>query len=123
MAASSPERGAGWNVARLGRRVVLAGLAAAAGGGTPVRAEPLAHCMTRILTDVPAEEAREQVKSQGGSFGPVTRIKVNRSSGRMVYCAGNSYCYWSNALQLITPCRIKRDNDVHDQTWFVYFTR
>lgn len=79
--------------------------------------------MTRIIADVPAEEASEQVKSKGGSFGPVTRIKVNKRSGRMVYCSGSSYCYWSNALKLVTPCRIKRDNDVNDATWFIYFTR
>lgn len=105
--------------------VVLALIAAGmtAGTGTLASAEPLANCMTRILADVPAEEAREQVKSKGGTFGPVTRIKVSRQTGRMVYCSGPSYCYWSNALELVSPCRIKRDNDVHDNDWFVYFTR
>lgn len=109
--------------AALGRHVLLVGLVTSSGAWTSASAEPQAHCMARILADVPAEEAREEVKSQGGSFGPVTHIKVNRKTGRMVYCSGTSYCYWSNALQLVSPCRIKRDNDVHDESWFVYFTR
>lgn len=107
----------------LGFRGLLTTLATSAGGSAPASSEPLAHCMTRILTDVPAEEAHEEVKSQGGSFGPVTRMKVNRKTGRMVYCSGTSYCYWSNALQIVSPCRVKRDNDAQDENWFIYFTR
>lgn len=88
-------------------------------------ADPLPHCMTRILADVPAEEASEQIKSaSNGQFGPVTRIKVNRRTGRMVYCAKNSYCYWSNAFEFISPCRIKRlDDGGGDPRFFLYFTR
>lgn len=122
-AAAAQDRAGGRVTAMLGGRVLLAGLAVAAGFWTPAAAEPPSHCMARILADVPAEEAHEEIKSQGGSFGPVTRIKVSRKTGRMVYCSGTSYCYWSNALQLVSPCRIKRDNDVHDENWFVYFTR
>ena len=115
------------HTARLpGVRLVVAVLGAGMtvfSGNSPAIAEPLANCMTRIIADVPAEEASEQVKSSGGTFGPVTRIKVNRKTGRMVYCSGSSYCYWSNALRLVSPCRIKRDNEVDDPTWFIYFTR
>ena len=83
-----------------------------------------AHCMTRILSDVQAEEAPEQVKSKtNGSFGPVTLIKVNKKTGRMVYCTKDSYCYWSNAFEFVSPCRIKRDEAQGDNAYFAYFTR
>ena len=82
------------------------------------------HCMTRILSDVQAEEAPEQVKSKtNGSFGPVTLIKVNKKTGRMVYCTKDSYCYWSNAFEFVSPCRIKRDETQNDEAYFSYFTR
>lgn len=108
---------------RTGLALVMGMTAIVIDGRSSARAETLANCMTTIIADVPAEEASEQVKSKGGSFGPVTRIKVNKKTGRMVYCSGPSYCYWSNALQLVSACRIKRDNDVNDASWFVYFTR
>lgn len=83
-----------------------------------------AHCMARILADVPAEEAPEQIKSKSnGMFGPVTQVKVSKSSGKMVFCAHNSYCYNSNAFELVTPCRLKRDETMSDGTWFSFFTR
>ncbi len=82
------------------------------------------HCMTRILADVAAEEAPEQVKSKAnGDFGPVTRIKVNRSTGKMVYCAEGSYCYDSNAFEFTTPCRLKLDKEKYFGDYFTYFTR
>ena len=80
--------------------------------------------MARIVHDAPAEEAPEQVKSKSnGDFGPIDRIKVDRRTGKMKYCAANSYCYDSNAFELTTPCRIKRDLDMSDTKFFVYFTR
>ena len=83
-----------------------------------------AHCMTRILSDVPAEEAPEQVKSKtNGEFGPVTEIKVSKKTGKMFYCASHSYCYDSNAFELTTPCRIKRDVEAADSEHFIFFTR
>ena len=83
-----------------------------------------AHCMARILSDVAAEEAPEQVKSKSnGEFGPIALIKVNKQTGKMLFCAANSYCYNSNAFELTTPCRIKRDLDTADATFFSFFTR
>ena len=82
------------------------------------------HCMARIIADVAAEEAPEQVKSKSnGDFGPVVQIKVNKQTGKMVFCAANSYCYNSNAFELTTPCRIKRDTGAGDGTYFSFFTR
>lgn len=98
----------------------IIGLALAA--GSAAAAEP--HCMARVIADVPAEEAPEQVKSKSNaSFGPVTRIKIDKKSGRMTYCAKNSYCYWSNAFEIVSPCRIKREEASNDPTFFLYFTR
>ena len=86
------------------------------------RAEP--HCMTRILADVPAEEAPEQIKSKSnGDFGPVTKIKVNKKTGKMLYCAENSYCYNSNAFEFTTPCRLKLDKEGGFDNYFTYLTR
>ena len=80
--------------------------------------------MTRIIADVAAEEAPEEVKSKSNKlFGPVTQIRINKKTGRMTYCAKNSYCYWSNAFEFVTPCRIKRDDDVNSDQYFSYFTR
>lgn len=82
------------------------------------------HCMARIIADVAAEEAPEQVKSKSNAeFGPITQIKVNKKTGKMTYCASNSYCYVSNAFEITTPCRIKRDTSVSDETYFSFFTR
>lgn len=83
-----------------------------------------AHCMARIISDVPAEEAPEQVKSKSnGDFGPIDLIKVNKKTGKMTYCTKDSYCYVSNAFELITPCRIKRDTSVDDASFYMFFTR
>jgi hypothetical protein len=102
------------------RFVLITALLLSAG---PVAARE-AHCMARILSDVAAEEAPEQVKSKSnGEFGPVTKIKVNKTSGKMLYCAENSYCYNSNAFELTTPCRIKRDTPASDAGFFLFFTR
>lgn len=99
-------------------------LVAAALAPLPAGAAPAGHCMARILADVSAVEAPEQVKSKSnGVFGPVTQIKVNRDSGRMFYCAKNSYCYDSNAFELISACRIKLDKSLHDPNYFMFFTR
>ena len=92
---------------------------------TPAAASQVApHCMTRILADVPAEEAPEQIKSKSnGDFGPVTQVKVNRTTGRMLYCAQNSYCYNSNAFEFTSPCRLKLDKEGGFGDYFTYFTR
>ena len=80
--------------------------------------------MARALADVPAMEAPEQVRSKSnGNFGPVTHIKVNKQSGRMYFCGANTYCYDSNAFELITPCRIKLDKGITLGVNFTYFTR
>jgi hypothetical protein len=82
------------------------------------------NCMTRIIMDVPAEEAPEQTKSKSNKeFGPVTQIKVNRKTGKMTFCGKDTYCYNSNAFEFITPCRIKRDPDMSDANFFSFFTR
>jgi len=82
------------------------------------------NCMARILADVPAEEAPEQMKSKtSGTFGPITQIKVNKTSGKMVYCTKTSYCYGSNAFEITTPCRLKLDKSVNYGDYFSYFTR
>ncbi len=88
------------------------------------RAEP--NCMARILSDVPALEAPEQVKSKNsGTFGPLTEIKVDKRSGKMFYCSATSYCYDSNAFQLTTPCRFKLDKSFGSSfnAFFVYSAR
>ncbi len=97
--------------------------AALAGSGA-ARADD--HCMARILADVPALEAPEQVKSKGsGTFGPLSEIKVDKRSGRMYYCAVNTYCYDSNAFELTTPCRFKLDKSFGSSfnAFFVYSAR
>ncbi len=82
------------------------------------------HCMTRVLMDVPAEEAPEQMKSKSsGDFGPVVQIKVNKRTGKMLYCAHESYCYNSNAFEMTTPCRIKRDDSMSNGSYYSFFTR
>jgi hypothetical protein len=82
------------------------------------------HCMARIIADVPAEEAPEQMKSKSNKdFGPVTQIKVNKKTGKMTFCGHNTYCYNSNAFELVTPCRIKRDESMSDANFFSFFTR
>ena len=90
----------------------------------PAVSQAAPHCMTRILADVPAEEAPEQIKSKSnGDFGPVTQIKVNKTTGKMVYCAENSYCYNSNAFEFTSPCRLKLDKEGGFGNYFTYFTR
>ena len=82
------------------------------------------NCMARILMDVPAEEAPEQVKSKSNKeFGPITEIRVNKTSGKMTYCGAGTYCYNSNAFELVTPCRIKRDAGGAGENYFSFFTR
>ncbi|MGI3902268.1 MAG: hypothetical protein ACRYGP_29985 [Janthinobacterium lividum] len=88
------------------------------------RAAP--NCLARALADVAAMEAPEEIRSKSNSsFGPVTQIKINKKTGRMYYCAQNTYCYDSNAFQLITPCRIKLDKGYgfNFSNHFTYFTR
>ncbi len=88
------------------------------------RAEP--HCMAHALADVPAMEAPEEVRSKNdSSFGPITQIKINKNTGRMYYCAQNTYCYDSNAFKIISPCRIKIDKGYgfSFSSNFTYFTR
>ena len=71
-----------------------------------------------------ALEAPEQVRSKAnGNFGPITEIKVRKDSGRMYFCAHETYCYDSNAFELISACRIKRDSDMGDPASFSFFTR
>ena len=99
-------------------------LSAAALASWQAHAEP--HCMARALADVPAMEAPEQVRSRSnGNFGPITQIKVNKKSGRMYFCSANTYCYDSNAFELITPCRIKIQKGFASSfgVSFTYFTR
>ncbi len=82
------------------------------------------NCMARVLADVPAEEAPEQVKSkQSGIFGPINQIKVDKQSGKMYYCSASSYCYGSNAFQLTTPCRFKLDKSFTFGNFFLYSAR
>ena len=82
------------------------------------------NCMTRILSDAPALEAPEQVKSkQSGAFGPLTQVKVEKKSGKMFYCAANSYCYGSNSFQIVTPCRFKLDKSFNFGPFFLYSAR
>ena len=82
------------------------------------------NCMARVLSDVPAEEAPEQVKSkQSGAFGPINQVKVEKQSGKMYYCAASSYCYGSNAFQITTPCRFKLDKASSDGKFFLYSAR
>ena len=91
---------------------------------TPAASQAAPHCMTRILADVPAEEAPEQIKSKSnGDFGPVIQVKVNKTTGRMSYCAQNSYCYNSNAFEFTSPCRLKLDKEGGFGDYFTYFTR
>lgn len=86
------------------------------------RAEP--NCMTRLLSDAPALEAPEQVKSkQSGVFGPLTQIKIEKKTGKMYYCAANSYCYGSNSFQIVTPCRLKLDKSFNFGPFFLYSAR
>lgn len=103
--------------------LLLAAALPAAGMGT-ARAD--SNCMARILADVPALEAPEQVKSkQSGTFGPLSMVKVDKRSGRMYFCSANSYCYDSNAFQLTTSCRFKLDKSFGSSLspFFVYSVR
>ncbi len=105
--------------ARLGRRPARRGRSAPARAGD-------ANCMARILADVPALEAPEQVKSKSsGTFGPLSAVKVDKRSGKMFYCSATSYCYDSNAFQLTTPCRFKLDKSFGSSfnAFFVYSAR
>ena len=80
--------------------------------------------MARVLADVRAEEAPEQMKSKNsGVFGPITQIKVHKKTGKMLYCAANSYCYGSNSFEINTPCRLKLDKNFNFGDYFLYFTR
>lgn len=107
-----------WQICMVSGAIAFSWMPASIGFG----AEP--HCMTRILADVPAEEAPEQVKAKSnGTFGPVTRIKVDKKTGRMFYCAATSYCYDSNAFEITTPCRVKLDKAGGFGDYFFYFTR
>ena len=91
---------------------------------TALPSQAAEHCMARMLSDAVALEAPEQVRSKSnGDFGPITEMKVNKQSGRMYFCAHDSYCYDSNAFELITPCRIKRDSDMGDSSAYSFFTR
>lgn len=104
----------------------LAALLCGAALAGPGAARADDHCMARILADVPALEAPEQVKSKSsGTFGPLSEIKVNKRTGRMYYCAVNTYCYDSNAFQLTTPCRFKLDKSFGSSfnSFFVYSAR
>ena len=102
----------------------LIGLVVGVASLTPAASQAAPHCMTRILADVPAEEAPEQIKSKSnGDFGPVTQVKVNKTTGRMLYCAQNSYCYNSNAFEFTSPCRLKLDKEGGFGNFFTYFTR
>ncbi len=111
-----------WSAGAIGRSLVTA--AALFVIAAPARSLAASHCMTRILADVPAEEAPEQVKSKSnGDFGPVTKIKVHKKTGKMLYCADGSYCYNSNAFEITTPCRLKLDKEGEFGDYFIYFTR
>ena len=104
--------------------VLLCGAALAGAGSGAARAE--GNCMARVLADVPALEAPEQVKSKtSGTFGPLSAIKVDKRSGKMFYCSATSYCYDSNAFQLTTPCRFKLDKSFGSSfnAFFVYSAR
>ena len=103
-------------------RFVTAAVVSLVLGGPSVAAE--AHCMARMVGDAVALEAPEQVRSKAnGNFGPITEIKVRKDSGRMYFCAHETYCYDSNAFELISACRIKRDSDMGDPASFSFFTR
>ena len=80
--------------------------------------------MARMLSDVPAEEAAEEVRSRSnGVFGPIVHMKVDRATGRMSYCGRETYCYNSNAFELTTPCRLKVDKQLTSSKSFVYTAR
>ncbi len=105
---------------------LIAGIAMCASLLAAPQARAEQHCMARALSDVPAMEAPEEIRSKkNGSFGPITQIKVSKSTGRMFYCAQNTYCYDSNAFELMTPCRIKLDKEYGFgfSRYFAYFTR
>lgn len=111
-------------VARFAAFATLCGPAMLAAGTGAARAED--HCMARLLADVPALEAPEQVKSKSsGTFGPLSAVKVDKRSGKMFYCSATSYCYDSNAFQLTTPCRFKLDKSFGSSfnPYFVYSAR
>ena len=104
------------------RKMAIALSIVAAMAPSLARAEQ--HCMARVLQDVGAQEAPEEVMSKaGGLFGPVKHIKVSKKTGRMYLCGEHSYCYDSNAFEFATPCRIKLDKDVQTPGYFAYFTR
>ncbi len=115
-------------VSRIGGGPILAAAAVldalAATLAMPTAATAAPNCMARILADVPAEEAPEQTKSKAnGTFGPIVQVKVNKKTGKMVYCAKGSYCYNSNAFEINTPCRLKLDKGANAGDYFSYFTR
>ncbi len=112
----------GLSVRTIGPTIMRTAALVMIAGPTAATAAP--NCMARILADVPAEEAPEQMKSKNsGTFGPITQIKVNKTTGKMVYCTKTSYCYGSNAFELTTPCRLKLDKSVNYGDYFSYFTR
>ncbi|WP_237480664.1 hypothetical protein [Lichenibacterium dinghuense] len=110
--------------ARLAVLAPLCGSAMLVAGSGTARAD--ANCMARLLADVPALEAPEQVKSKSsGTFGPLSAVKVDKRTGKMFYCSVNTYCYDSNAFQLTTPCRFKLDKSFGSSLnpYFVYSAR
>ena len=110
------------SIGRMSCIAMSAAVLMAAVSSIPAQAAP--NCMARILADVPAEEAPEQVKSKNnGTFGPIAQIKVNKSSGTMVYCMKGADCYGSTAFEITTPCRLKLDKSVNSGDYFSYFTR
>ena len=109
------------HLASLTSALILAPLCSLGSVGA-AQAEP--NCTARILADVPALEASEQVKSKrSGTFGPITHAKVIKSSGQMYFCAANSYCYGSNSFQIVTPCRLKLDKSASNSEFFQYSAR
>jgi len=64
------------------------------------------RCIVRAVSPTGAIEIPESVMAAGSLFGPITQIRVERSTGRISFCAHGSYCYPSTNLEFVTPCKI-----------------
>ena len=67
-------------------------------------------------------EAPDSVLHRGKLYGPITQMRVNKKTGRTVYCEHGGYCYSSGSMDIISPCRIS-SSDYEDEDDFYLGTQ
>src|SRR4051812_45958691 len=73
------------------------------------------RCMVRVVKATGATEDPSSVMKPGEIFGPITALRVDKSNGRISYCAHGSYRYPSTNLDFVSPCRIESFSDYEDK--------